>query len=83
MLVSLNILSNLSIPDKRKVKKKEKKRENYTVTALDIFQTSLTSLRWRRWCMETCHIITVTGQIHGHPYYYQSCTSKHPVPFPT
>ena len=26
--------------------------------------------------------ITVTGQIHSHPYYSHSCTSKHPAPFP-
>ena len=49
---------------------------------LDIFQTGVTSIWWRKWFMETSPIITVTGQIRGHPYYYKSCTSKHPTPFP-
>ena len=26
-----------------------------TVTALDIFQTSVTSIRWQKWFMETGH----------------------------
>ena len=32
-----------------------------TVTALDIFQTGVTPIRWRTWFMET-------GQIRSHPY---------------
>ena len=39
---------------------------------------------WWKWFPETTgQIITVTGQIHGRLYYYQSCTSKHPAPFST
>ena len=47
--------------------------------------TSITSKRWQKWFTETetGQIITVTGQIPGHPYYNQSCTSEHPAPFPT
>ena len=44
--------------------------------ALDIFQTGATSVSWQQWFMETGQIITVTGQMHCHPYYYQSCTTK-------
>ena len=47
------------------------------VIALDIFQTDVTAIRWRKWFTEIGQIITLTGQIHGRPYYYQSCTSKH------
>ena len=36
----------------------------------DIFQIGLASVRWQKWFTETSQIITVTGQIHGHRYYY-------------
>jgi len=36
-----------------------------TVTALDIFQTSVISIRWQKRFMETGHTVTETGQIHG------------------
>lgn len=51
-------------------------------TLLDTFQTGVTSFRWQKWFTETGQITTVTGQIHGHPYNYQSSTSKHQAPFP-
>ena len=28
---------------------------------LDIFQTGVTSMKWRKWCMETSQTVTVTG----------------------
>ena len=46
-------------------------------------QTSKTSIRWRKWFMETSQTITVTSQIHSHLYYYQSSTSNHHAPFPS
>ena len=57
------------------------------VIALNIFQTivtSITSIRWWKWFMETGQIIMLTGQLqlHGGPCYYQICTRKHPAPFP-
>ena len=51
-----------------------------TVIALDIFLTCVTSVRWWKWFTEPGQIITVTGQIHGHPYHYRSCPSKHQLP---
>ena len=39
------------------------------VITLDIFQAGVTSIRSRKGFMKTSQIITVTGQIHGHPYY--------------
>ena len=46
-------------------------------------QTSKTSIRWRKWFMETSQTITVTSQIHSRLYYYQSSTSNHHAPFPS
>ena len=46
-------------------------------------QNSKTSIRWRKWFMETSQTITVTSQIHCRPYYYQSSTSNHHAPFPS
>ena len=44
--------------------------------AWDIFRTGLTSISWRKWFTETGQTITVTGQIYGHLYYYQSSLSS-------
>ena len=56
----------------------------FPVLALNIFLTGMTSIRWRKWITDTGQITTVTGHMHSQPCYYQcqSCTSKHPVPFP-
>ena len=52
----------------------------WTVVTLDIFQTGVTAVRWPKWFTENGQRITVTSWIAGRPYYYQSCTSKHPAP---
>ena len=38
-------------------------RQTKTVIMLDIFETSMTSIRWWKWFTQTGQIITVTGQI--------------------
>ena len=53
------------------------------VIRLDIFQISVTAIWWLKWFAETGQTVTVTGQIHSHLHYCQSCTNKHlPAPFP-
>ena len=41
--------------------------EYNAVIALDIFQTDVLFIRWRKRFMETGQIIAVTGQIHSQP----------------
>ena len=47
--------------------------------APDIYRSSVSSVRWKKWLMETGRTITVTGQIHCPPC---CSTSKHHAPFP-
>ena len=54
---------------------------SHSVIALDIFQTGVTAIRWRKWFMETGQTITVTGQIHGFLCHYHTCACMHSVIF--
>ena len=42
----------------------------YSMITLGIFQTNVTSIRWRKWFKKTGLTVTVPGQIHGCLYYY-------------
>ena len=44
--------------------------EFFTVIVLDIFQTSVTSTRWRKWLTETSQTIAVTRYTAIYRYYY-------------
>ena len=51
-----------------------------SVIRLDVFQTGVTSVRWRERFTGTGQTVTVTGQINGRPYYYYRRICKHPAP---
>ena len=59
--------------------KKKKKKTGTEVSGImpAIFETGLTSIKQQKWFTETGCTITVTGQRHGHLYYYNSFASKH------
>ena len=48
------------------------KISHWAVTTLDIFQTSMRSIRWRKWFMETVQLIAVAGQTRSQLYCYQA-----------
>lgn len=47
----------------------------HPVSTLDIFQTSVASIKWGKWFMKTGQMITVTGWIHSCLYCIQYSTS--------
>ena len=51
-----------------------------TVIAPDIFQTVVTSVRWRKWYTETSPTLTVTGQIHQSDAWHWKCPPLPPQP---